>query len=78
MNELEQSYKEKSGTLNFFKKLFYNDKEEFKKLLHKQPTGQQARLLAFFQVNDSKFYKEVEEYTGGISFKGYLKTQNPV
>lgn len=66
MNELEQNYKEKSTTLNGFKELFYKDKEEFKNFLHKQSLSQQIRLMAFFQVNDSEFYKEVENYTGGI------------
>lgn len=70
MNELEQKYKQKSATLNGFKELFYEDKEAFKKFIHKQSLSQQARIFAFFQCNDSEFYKEVNEYTGGISFGG--------
>lgn len=66
MNELEQNYREKSATLNGLKKMFYENKEYFKKFLHEQPIGQQARLMAFFQCNDSAFYKEVYDYTGGI------------
>ena len=46
--------------------MFYKNKEYFKKLLHEQPIGQQARLMAFLQCNDSSFYKEVSDYTGGI------------
>jgi len=68
MNELEQKYKEKSEALNGLKELFYEDKAAFKKYLHSQPINQQARLFAFFQCNDSEFYKEINEYTGGISF----------
>lgn len=67
MNELEKRYTEKLNTLNGLKSLFYEDKEAFKKFIHKQSLIQQAKLFAFFQVNDSKFYNEVNEYTGGIS-----------
>jgi len=67
MNELEKRYAEKLNTLNGFKSLFYEDKEAFKKFIHKQSLTQQAKLFAFFQANDSEFYKEVNEYTGGIS-----------
>ena len=66
MNELERNYKEKLDTLNGLKALFYKDKESFKKYLHSQNLSQQARILAFFQTNDSKFYEEVNKYTGGI------------
>lgn len=65
MNELERKYKEKSNTLNGFKDLFQDDKEMFKQLLHSQTLGQQARILAFFQANDSEFYNQVIKYTGG-------------
>ena len=67
MNELEKRYTEKLNTLNGLKSLFYEDKEAFKKFIHKQSLIQQAKLFAFFQVNDSKFYNEVNEYTGRIS-----------
>lgn len=70
MNELEQNYKAKSETLNGFKELFYEDKAKFKKYIHSQSINQQAHLFAFLQCNDSEFYKEVNEYTGGISFGG--------
>lgn len=66
MNELERNYKEKSDTLNDLKSLFYRDKESFKKYFHSQSLMQQAKIMAFFQTNDSKFYEEVNKYTGGI------------
>ncbi len=70
MNELEKRYKEKSDILNNFKKLFNEDKENFKQMLHNQSLGQQARILAFFLANDEEFYKQVNEYTGGAKYAG--------
>ena len=66
MNELERNYKEKLDTLNSLKSLFYRDKESFKEALHSQSLMQQAKIMAYFQTNDSKFYYEVNKYTGGI------------
>ena len=66
MNELEENCKKKLEVLNGLKAIFYQDKETFKECLHSQSLIQQAKLMAFFQVNDSKFYEEVNKYTGGI------------
>lgn len=66
MNELERNYKEKSDTLNALKSLFYRDKERFKEYFHSQSLMSQARIMAFFQTNDSKFYDEINKYTEGI------------
>lgn len=66
MNELEENYKKKLAALNGLKAVFYQDKETFKEYLHSQSLTQQAKIMTFFQVNDSKFYKEVNDYTGGI------------
>lgn len=69
MIELEREYQEKMDLLMNLKSLFYQDKKSFKKYLHEQSIVQQAKLLAFLQCNDSQFYKEVEEFTGGVRFK---------
>ena len=65
MSKLYEDYQRKREVLDGLKKLFYGDQEKFKRYFHEQNINEQARLLAFLQVNDSKFYKEVEEYTGG-------------
>lgn len=66
MNELEENCKKELDALNGLKAMFYQDKETFKEYLHRQSLTQQAKLMAFLSVNDSKFYKEVNDYTGGI------------
>lgn len=62
MNELEQNYRKKSVTLNGLKKMFYKNKEYFKKLLHEQPIGQQARLFLQGFSSAANHYKKLQEY----------------
>lgn len=68
MNELEENFQKKLNLLNNFKVMFFENKEYFKNYLHSFTLTQQAKIMAFFQANDSKFYKEVNDYTGGIKF----------
>lgn len=70
MNELEKRYNQKLEILNGMKEMFYKDKRSFKKYLQEQSLNQQAKLFAFFAVNDKEFYEEVNKYTGGIQIGG--------
>ena len=65
MNELEKTFQKKLDLLNNFKVMFFENKEYFKNYLHSFTLTQQAKIMAFFQVNDSKFYKEVNEFIRG-------------
>lgn len=65
MNELEKEFQKKLDLLNNFKVMFFENKEYFKNYLHSFTLTQQAKIMAFFQVNDSKFYKEVNEFIRG-------------
>lgn len=66
MNELDQKYQQKRDLLNNLKDMFYSNPPAFKKYFHKQSINDQARTLAFIQVNDSEFYKDVNDYIGGV------------
>lgn len=66
MNELEREYQEKRAILDNLQRLFYSNPPAFKKYFHEQSINEQARTLAFIQVNDSEFYKDVNDYIGGV------------
>lgn len=66
MDELEQKYQQKRDLLNNLKNMFYSNPPKFKKYFHEQNINNQARTLAFIQVNDSEFYKDVKDYVGGV------------
>lgn len=66
MNELDQKYQQKRDLLNNLKDMFYSNPPAFKKYFHEQSINDQARTLAFIQVNDSEFYKDVNDYIGGV------------
>lgn len=66
MDELEQKYQQKRDLLNNLKDMFYSNPPKFKKYFHEQNINNQARTLAFIQVNDSEFYKDVKDYVGGV------------
>ncbi len=66
MNELSKEYQKKQEILTGLKEMFYNNPPKFKKFFHEQSITDQANTLAFIQVNDSEFYKDVNEYIGGI------------
>lgn len=65
MNELEKKYKQKQEALKGIKELFYQDRRLFKKLFCRDTLHNQANLLRYLQINDSKFYKEVYNYIFG-------------
>ncbi len=66
MDELEQKYQQKRDLLNNLKNMFYSNPPKFKKYFHEQNINNQARTLAFIQVNDNEFYKDVKDYVGGV------------
>lgn len=66
MNELDQKYQQKRDLLNNLKDMFYSNPPAFKKYFHEQSINDQAHTLAFIQVNDSEFYKDVNDYIGGV------------
>ena len=65
MNELEQKYQKKQEILKGIKELYYSDKKLFKKHFCADTLHNQANLLSYLQINDSKFYKEVYNYIFG-------------
>lgn len=66
MNELEREYQEKRNILDHLHRLFYSNPPKFKRYFHEQSINEQAKTLAFIQVNDSEFYKDVNDYIGGV------------
>lgn len=65
MNELEKKFQQKQEILKGVKELFYQDRRLFKKFFCRNTLQNQANLLSYLQINDSKFYKEVYNYLFG-------------